>query len=81
MKKFIRWLKAANENAKARRKLVLAARELLADMDPNWRPEAGKSGDEVAFLLMSIGWVHLQALYQEKVAAQNILRSSQATLN
>lgn len=81
MKKFIKWLKGTNENAKARAKLVLHAKERMACMDELWRQEADKSCDAVALLLMRIGVAHIEALYQGKMMEQNVIRGKQAYLN
>jgi len=76
-----RWLKRANQAAKKRAEIILAAQGLLADMDPNWRPEAGKVEDDLALILMRLGLIHLQAVYQGQMAAQNLLRAGKARLN
>jgi hypothetical protein len=80
MKKLWQWLKAANENAKKRAEFVLAAKSLLANMDPNYCPEAGTS-DGVALLLMRLGLVHLQAVYLGQMQSQNLIRAKNARLN
>lgn len=70
MKKLWRWLKAANENAKARAKLILTAKERMGLMDEHWRQEGDKSSDAVALFLMVIGMAHIEAVYQAKMMAQ-----------
>jgi hypothetical protein len=78
-----RWLRRANAAARKRAEIVLAARGILDDMDQTWRPEADmpRDSDGVALLLMRIGLVHLQAVYQGQMAAQNLLRAGKARLN
>ena len=80
MKKLWRWLKAVNAAAKKRAELILAARQCLADMDGHWR-EVNTSNDDVAVLLLKIGLVHLQAVYQGQMAAQNVIRAAKRHLN
>jgi len=77
------WLKRANAAAKKRAEIVLAARGILDDMDQTWRTEADmpRDSDGVALLLMRIGLIHLQAVYQGQMAAQNLLRAGKARLN
>jgi len=81
MKKLIRWLKAANENAKARAQLILTAKERMGLMDEHWRREGDQSSDAVALLLMRIGLAHIEAVYQEQMMAQHEIRRGQAHLN
>lgn len=81
MKKLIRWLKAANENANARAKLILTAKERMGLMDEHWRREGAKSCDAVALLLMRIGLAHVEAVYQGQMMAQHEIRRGQAYLN
>ena len=81
MLKLLQWLKSVNQNAKLRAELILKAKERLACMDAHWRQEAGRSNDAVAALLMRIGLAHIEAVYQGQMAAQNFIRSRQASLN
>lgn len=81
MKKLIRWLKAVNQSAKRRAEIILEAKGLLADMDPHWRPKAGKADDDLTVVLMRLGLIHLYAAYQGQMTAQNVIRSRQAPLN
>jgi len=76
VKKFIKWLKGTNENAKARAKLVLHAKERMACMDELWRQEADKSCDAVALLLMRVGVAHIEAL--ERMACMDELWRQEA---
>jgi hypothetical protein len=78
--KLIQWLKSMNQNANARAKMIMAARDILACMDTHWQ-EAGKSNDAVATLLIKIGLFNIQAIYQGQLAAQNVIRSRKAHLN
>lgn len=79
MNKLIRWLKAVNQNAKLRGQLILAARDRLAGMDPHWT--ANQSNDDVAVLLMRVGLVSIEAVYQGRMAAQVVITREQARVN
>jgi hypothetical protein len=81
MKRLWQWLKAANENAKARAKVILAAKERMGCMDEVWRGEGEQSSDAVALLLMRIGLAHIEAVYQGQMMAQHEIRRGQAHLN
>ena len=80
MKKLIQWFREANQNARARAKLILAARETLDNMDEPWRA-VNTSNDAVALLLMRLGLAHIQAEYHGQLAAQNLIRGRKANLN
>lgn len=81
MKKLILWFRRVQQMARRRAEIILAAKGLIADMDPNWRPEADKVDDDLALILMRLGLIHLQAVYQGQMAAQNVIRGKQAHLN
>jgi hypothetical protein len=70
MKKLWQWLKAANENAQARAKLILTAKERMGCMDEVWRGEEEQSSDAVGLLLMRIGLAHIEAVYQGQMMAR-----------
>lgn len=80
MKKLIQWFREANQNARARAKLILAARETLDNMDEPWRA-VNTSNDAVALLLMRLGLAHVQAVYFGQLAAQDLIRGRKAQLN
>jgi hypothetical protein len=81
MMKLLRWLRRANDMAKRRAEIILAARDRLAGIDPAWRPQTGNSGDDVALMLMRIGLAHLEALYQGQRAAKAMISRSEASRN
>jgi hypothetical protein len=81
MKRLIAWLKAVNQAAKQRAEIILAAKGLLGDMDQMSRVAGEKPDCDIALLLMRIGLVHIQAVYQNQMEMQNIIRSRQAPLN
>jgi hypothetical protein len=81
MQKLIRWLRRANEMAKRRAEIILAARNLLAGIDPKWRPQTGNSGDDVTLMLMRIGLAHLEALYQGQKVAEAMISRGEASRN
>ena len=80
MKTLIRWFKRVNQNAQARAKLILEARETLGNMDAPWRA-VNTSNDAVALLLMQMGLANLRAEYQGQMDAQNLIRGRKARLN
>jgi hypothetical protein len=80
MKKLIQWLKAVNQNAKTRAELILKARKHLGNMDEPWRA-VNTSNDDVAVLLMRIGYAHIEAVYQGQMAAERLITRAQARVN
>jgi hypothetical protein len=80
MKKLIQWFRQVNQDAKARAKLILEARETMSNMDAPWRA-ANTSNDAVALLLMRLGLAHVKAVYFGQLEAQNLIRGRKARLN
>jgi hypothetical protein len=80
MKRLLTWLKTVNQNANKRAKLILAAREIMSNMDEHWQA-ANKSNDDVAAVLMVFGLAQIKAIYGEQLAMQNMIQSRKAHLN